>query len=120
MFGDLFSRYKPHGIGDEKMAANIRLTTEVEGTPYLIHTGVMLNDENELKKFIMSNTYKDCVTNSFMDRKKIKVVDFSVTEKEGLTFDCNIKTDRNVDLHAVVECFVFETGKTGGVISGSR
>lgn len=113
MFGDLFSRYTPHRIGDEKMGAKVRFTTEVEGTPYFIHTGVMLNDENELKKFIMSNTYKDCVKNSFMDRKKIEVHNISVTEKENLVFDCVITTSQNVELHAVVECFIFETGKTG-------
>lgn len=113
MFGDLFSRYTPHRIGDEKMGAKVRFTTEVGGTPYFIHTGVMLNDENELKKFIMSNTYKDCVKNSFMDRKKIEVKTINFTEKENLVFDCVITTSQNVELHAVVECFIFETGKTG-------
>ena len=99
------------------MATKVRFTTHIKSVPYLIHTGVHLDEEKDIKQFIMSDTYKRYVTDSFMDRKKIKVTSIDVAEIENNKFSAKLTAEgdelNSTELEAIIECFVFETGKKG-------
>ena len=102
------------------MVTKIRFTTHIKSVPYLIHTGVHLTGKKEISQFIMSETYKRYVTDSFMDRKKIKVTSIDVAEIENNKFSAKLVAEggelNSNELEAIIEYFVFDTGNKGAVI----
>ena len=99
------------------MTTKVRFTTHIKSVPYLIHTGVHLDEENDIKRFVMSDTYKRYVADSFMDRKKIKVTSIDVAEIENNKFSAKLTAEgdelNSTELEAIIEYFVFETGNKG-------
>ena len=102
------------------MVTKIRFTTYIRSVPYLIHTGVHLTGKKEMSQFIMSETYKRYVTDSFMDRKKIKVTSIDVAEIENNKFSAKLVAEgaelNSNELEAIIEYFVFDTGNKGVVV----
>ena len=103
------------------MMTKIRFTTHIKSVPYLIHTGVHLTGKKEMSQFIMSETYKRYVTDSFMDRKKIKVTSIDVAEIENNKFSAKLVAEgggelNSTEIEAIIEYFVFDTGNKGAVI----
>ena len=102
------------------MGTKVRFTTHIKSVPYLIHTGVHLDEEKDIKQFIMSDTYKHYVTDSFMDRKKIKVTSIDVAEIENNKFSAKLVAEgcelNSPELEAIIEYFVFDMGNKGAVV----
>lgn len=99
------------------MVTKIRFTTYIKSVPYLIHTGVHLTGKKEMSQFIMSETYKRYVTDSFMDRKKIKVTSIDVTEVGANKFMATLMMEGFEEPQvAEIEVFKFSTGKNGGML----
>jgi hypothetical protein len=99
------------------MATKVRFSTNIKSVPYLIHTGINLTDDTEISKFISSKDYKLYVTESFMERKKIKVTSIDVTEVGANKFMATLMMEGFEEPQvAEIEVFKFSTGKNGGML----
>lgn len=96
------------------MVTKIRFTTHIKSVPYLIHTGVHLTGKKEVSQFIMSETYKRYVADSFMDRKKMEVTSTDITEISTNKFKAVLNVvGYEEPLEAVIECFTYNNNERG-------